>query len=68
MSTLGIVLKKKLLNDWGKDDEPEEEKPEAEDMEEEGDEGESLLMLAEETGVKNPKALLKLIKACQSRE
>jgi len=59
------MAKKGFLN-YGKDDEDEpEEKDEKDDGEEEGAADKRLMYLAEQTGVENPKALIKLIKACK---
>lgn len=61
--------KKKGFLNYGKEEEPE--KDDAGDEEEDGeakDEGAAdkrLMYLAEQTGVDNPKALIKLIKACK---
>ena len=62
------MAKKKGFLNYGKDDESEpedKEEDEGDDQEEEGAADKRLMYLAEQTGVENPKALLKLIKACK---
>lgn len=63
------MAKKKGFLNYGKDDEEEEPAAEGETEEGEGqDPGEMRLMhLAEKTGVEDPEALVKLIKACISQ-
>lgn len=60
--------KKKGFLDYGKDDEDDDEEEGASDDEGGGGASEMRLMhLAEKTGVDDPEALIKLIKACMQQ-
>jgi hypothetical protein len=68
---MGKEMKKKGFLDYGKDDDEPAGKKEEDDQEDDSeDDGgaheKRIAHLAEQTGVDNPKALVKLIKACMA--
>lgn len=56
--------KKGFLNYGKEDEEPADDKEDKDDSEDSDASGMRLMHLAEKTGVEDPKALIKLIKAC----
>ncbi len=56
--------KKKGFLDYGKEDEPEAEEDDGEESSGEGASDKRIEYLAEQTGVDDPAALIKLVRAC----